>query len=161
MRYLWERARKILSDLDRPGSNQKGIPILDDVVAGWDFLGSVVGGDIKEYDVILMVSLDGVQLYDSKESDCWVYIWIIVNLSPDLHYCKLNVLPGGFIPGPNKPKNVDSFLFPAFQHLAALQCKGLLIWDALTDSQTHLVSLSPFYYSRQTRACVLGWNGRP
>jgi hypothetical protein len=120
MRYLWEQAQKILSDLDQPGLNQEGIPILDDVVAGWDLLGGVLGGDIKEHDVVLMVSLDGAQLYDSKESDCWVYIWIIVNLSPDICYRKLNILPGGFIPGPNKPKNVDSFLFPAFHHLAAV-----------------------------------------
>lgn len=29
-----------------------------------------------------------------------------------------------------KPKNLDSFLFPGFHHLAAIQKEGLAIWDA-------------------------------
>ncbi|KAF9219828.1 hypothetical protein BS17DRAFT_797917 [Gyrodon lividus] len=51
-------------------------------------------------------------------------------MSPDKCYKKINVIPGGFIPGPNKPKNVDSFLFPSLHHVSALQREGLLIWDA-------------------------------
>ena len=77
-----------------------------------------------------MISLDGTQLYESKESDCWIYIWVVMNHSPEKHYKKHYVLPGGFIPGPHKPKNVDSFLFPGIHHLAALQNEGLSIWDA-------------------------------
>jgi hypothetical protein len=46
---------------------------------------------------------------------------------------KAYVLPGGFIPGPNKPKNMDSFLFPGLHHLCALQREGLYIWDASTN----------------------------
>jgi hypothetical protein len=34
------------------------------------------------------------------------------------------------IPGPNKPKNMDSFMFPSAHHLSALQKEGLHIWDA-------------------------------
>ncbi|KIK15155.1 hypothetical protein PISMIDRAFT_16720 [Pisolithus microcarpus 441] len=78
---------------------------------GWDYLGAVLNGDIKQDDIILMVSLDGAQLYESKQSDCWIYIWVILNLAPDKRYKKVHVCPGGFIPGPNKPKNIDSFLF--------------------------------------------------
>lgn len=43
---------------------------------------------------------------------------------------KKYVLPGGIIPGPNKPKNLDSFLFPGIHHLAALQKDGLRVWDS-------------------------------
>jgi len=46
---------------------------------------------------------------------------------------KHHVLPGGFIPGPNKPKNLDLFLFVAIHHLTALQNDGLIIWDASHD----------------------------
>lgn len=53
-----------------------------------------------------------------------------MDLSPDEHYKKRHVIPGGFIPGPNKPKNIDSFLFPGLHHLSALQREGLSIWDA-------------------------------
>lgn len=52
-----------------------------------------------------------------------------------LRYKKKYVLPGVVIPGPNKPKNIDSFLFPGFHHVAALQHEGLPIWDALQDTR--------------------------
>ena len=81
-----------------------------------------------------MMSLDGAQLYQSKQSDCWIYIWVLLDLSPDLRYKKRHVFPGGFIPGPNKPKNVESFLFPGFHHLSALMKEGLQIWDALENN---------------------------
>ena len=37
------------------------------------------------------------------------------------------------MPGPNKPKHPDLFMFPALHHLAALQKEGLMIWDAAED----------------------------
>ncbi|KIJ06804.1 hypothetical protein PAXINDRAFT_32296, partial [Paxillus involutus ATCC 200175] len=82
-----------------------------------------------ENDIVLMVSLDGAQLYEHKDSDCWMYVWIIVNLAPDQRYQKIHVCPGGFIPGPNKPKNLDSFLCVGMHHVAVLQKEGLQIWD--------------------------------
>ncbi|KAG1823918.1 uncharacterized protein BJ212DRAFT_1444821 [Suillus subaureus] len=92
--------------------------VFDDFCKGCEFLQAVQWGDIKPDDIVLMISLNGAQLYESKLSDCWTYIW------------KQYVLPGGFIPGPNKLKNMDSFLFPGLHHLAALQNEGLCIWDA-------------------------------
>ena len=81
------------------------IPVIDDIAMGLDYLGPV-----------LMVSIDRAQLYEHKESNCWMYVWIIINLSPQKRYQKAFVQPGGFIPGPNKPKNLDTFLFPGFLH---------------------------------------------
>jgi hypothetical protein len=78
----------------------------------------------------LMLSLDGAQLYRYKQSDCWIYIWIIMDLPPNIRYHKKNVLIGGIIPGPNKPKIIDSYLFPGLHHLSALQKEGLPIWNA-------------------------------
>ena len=80
-----------------------------------------------------LYSIDGAQLYQSKQSDCWIYIWVILDLAPDLHYKKRHIFPGGFIPGPNKPKNVDSFIFPGLHHVAALMKEGLGVWDAARD----------------------------
>jgi len=129
MHYLYERTQQIFAELRRTGS----ISSVDDIAAGWDYLGVVLDGDIKKDDIVLMVSLDGAQLYESKQSDCWIYIWIILNLSPDKRYKKVHVCPGEFIPGPNKPKNIDSFLFVGLHHIAALQREGLHIWDASED----------------------------
>lgn len=133
MRYLWDKAQEILHNMVTAQSSH--IPIIDDVAMGWDFLGAVLNGDVNEHDIVLMVSMDGAQLYESKESDCWIYIWIIANLPPNTRYRKLSVLPGGFIPGPKKPKNVDSFLFPGMHHLAAIQREGLAIWDPISNSR--------------------------
>jgi hypothetical protein len=44
---------------------------------------------------------------------------------------------GGFIPGPNNPKNIDSFLFPGLYHLAALQNEGLRLWDGAFQRKVH------------------------
>jgi hypothetical protein len=86
-------------------------------------------GDLTSDDIVLMLSIDGAQLYQSKQSDCWIYIWVLLDLAPDLRYKKKYVLPGGFIPGPNKPKNLDSFVYTGLHHLSALQKDGLHIWD--------------------------------
>ena len=112
MHYLYERTQDIRHTLLQTGE----IPVIDDIAVGWDYLGPVLDRDIKENDIVLMISIDGAQLYEHKESDCWMYVWIIINLSPQKCYQKAFVQPGGFIPGPNKPKNLDTFLFPGFLH---------------------------------------------
>jgi hypothetical protein len=126
MTYLSCRTNEVLAELQKSCT----IPVIDDIVMGHDYLSTYLQGDIKPRDIVLSISLDGAQLYEKKQSDCWIYIWVILNLSPDKRYRKVNVLPGGFIPGPNKPKNLDSFLFAGLHHLAALQNEGLQIWDA-------------------------------
>jgi len=51
-------------------------------------------------------------------------------MSPNLRYKKCHVIIGRIIPGPKKPQNVESFLFPGFHHVSVLAKKGLDIWDA-------------------------------
>ena len=53
----------------------------------------------------------------------------IINLAPNKHYYKTHVLPGRFIPGPQKTKVVDSFMVVGLHHLSALQAEGLKVWD--------------------------------
>jgi hypothetical protein len=93
----------------------------NDVYSAHAFTQAVLDEDIKCDDTVLMLSIDGAQLYQHKQLDCWIYIWVLLDLAPDLRYKKKYVLPGGFIPGPNKPKNLDSFLFTGLHHLVALQ----------------------------------------
>ncbi|KZV79484.1 hypothetical protein EXIGLDRAFT_578030, partial [Exidia glandulosa HHB12029] len=104
----------------------------DDVLSGSDILDAFLKGRIKRSDILLMLSLDGAQIYQDKQSDCWIYIWVFTSLSPDLRYKKRYVVPGGFIPGPHKPKLMDSYMFPGLHHIAALNKRGgLPIWNAL------------------------------
>jgi len=60
----------------------------------------------------------------------------------DRRYKKPRILPGFIIPGPNKPKIMDSFLFLSLHHLIGLQKEGLAIWDASRDI---LFSSNPFF----------------
>ena len=103
--------------------------ILTDYTDGDDYL-SQVAPNLGSHDTVLMFSADGAQLYRNKKSDCWMYIWVIYDLAPGDRYKKRHVLPGGFVPGPNPPKNFDSFFFSGIYHLSALQREGLLVWDA-------------------------------
>jgi hypothetical protein len=61
----------------------------------------------------------------------------VLNLAPKRRYKKKHILIRGFIPGPNNPKNLDSFLLPGLQHLVALQKEGLRIWDAALQHDIH------------------------
>ncbi|KII83655.1 hypothetical protein PLICRDRAFT_32845 [Plicaturopsis crispa FD-325 SS-3] len=138
-KYLDLCTKKIMEELQH---NDGYIGQYEDFCYGSDYLTAVAEGRIDpSQDSVLLISIDGAQLYRSKLSDCWIYIWVILNLSPDKRYKKAHVLPGGFISGPNKPKNVDSFLFPGFHHVAALQREGLKVWDA---SRNAVVPDHPF-----------------
>ena len=127
MFYRWEKTQELRQE--RGGLNEP-LGIYDDILCGEAYLDAVDDGVINEYDTVLMLSIDGAQLYESKQSDCWIYIWLVVDLGPDKRYKIRNVLPGGIIPGPDHPKDLDSFLFPGVSHVAALQREGLPIWDA-------------------------------
>ncbi|EJD50606.1 hypothetical protein AURDEDRAFT_58434, partial [Auricularia subglabra TFB-10046 SS5] len=123
-----------LADLCKLARENGGkIPVYDDVLCGHDVINAFAEGSIKDTDLLLMVSYDGCQIYRDKHSDCWIYVWIFASLSPDLRYKKRWVIPGGFIPGPNKPKLFESFIFPGLHHIAAinkLPGGGLPVWHA-------------------------------
>ncbi|KAI9568685.1 hypothetical protein HD554DRAFT_2204915 [Boletus coccyginus] len=74
MQYLHERTQEILHQL----SQTREIPIIDDVAMSLDYLSSVLDGNIQENDIVLM-------LYEHKDFNCWILIWIFANLSPQNH----------------------------------------------------------------------------
>jgi Transposase family tnp2 len=139
MRHRSERTKAIISHLE---TNNNTIDFYDDVYSGSDYLNAVFTNRIQDNDIMLQISLDGAQLFRDKESDCFMYIYIIHNLPPDIRYKKRYVIPGGFVPGPNKPKNLDSFIFPGLYHLTALQNEGLRVWDA--SRRIHIQHAIPF-----------------
>ena len=77
----------------------------------------------------LQFSIDSVQLRADRPSEAWFFIWVIHNLPPTMQYKKAYVIPDAIVPGPKKPWDIDSFMFPSLYHVAALQCKGLTIYD--------------------------------
>ncbi|KAG6904104.1 hypothetical protein DXG01_011490, partial [Tephrocybe rancida] len=114
----------------------------DDILSGNEYLQAVARGHIQPNDIVVTLSFDGAQLFEKKPSDCWIGIWIILELAPEGRYKMLSVLPAFTIPGPSKPQNMDSFMFPTFLHLAALQKDGLPIWDACDEA---VITCFPFF----------------
>jgi hypothetical protein len=138
IQYCDTRTAEIINELERSDGL---LDSYDDFFHGSEYLQAVNSGHIKPGDMILMFSMDGAQLYRNKLSDCWIGIWIIFNHSPDRRYKKVRVLPAFFVPGPNKPKNCDSYLYPSLHHLAALQKEGIRVWDA---SSNRMFTSTPF-----------------
>jgi len=130
IRHRNQRTEEILAEIQANGGC---LSVYDDFYHGQDYINAVQHGNITKDDMVLVFSIDGAQLYQNKMSDCWIGIWIIFDHAPDICYQKKTVLPAFFISGPNKPKNVDSYLLPSLSHVRALQTKGLMIWDALED----------------------------
>jgi len=118
MRSEWSH---VLAEIEEKGFLDE----YSDVLHGMDLIEAFQDGRIGEDDIALLFSIDGAQLYAKKASVCWIYIWVLLNLSPARRYKKKHVFIGGFIPGPNNPKNTDSFLFPGLQHLVGLQKEKL------------------------------------
>ena len=133
MRYRDTKTQAIFEDLDlHPDSF-----VYDDLFSGSDFLDLAENINLTSDDTTASFSFDGAQLHQSKKSDTWIAIWIINDYSPALRYKKKHVLPALIVPGPNKPKNLDSFLFRSYHHVSALQREnngqGLRVWDGLKE----------------------------
>ena len=124
--YMRMEQLHIIADIDHKGFLDK----YSDVIHDSSLIEAFQDGCIREDDIALLFSINGAQLYAKKASACWIYISVLLNLSPARCYKKRHIFIGGFIPGPNNPKNMDSFLFPGLQHLASLQKERLNIWDA-------------------------------
>ena len=125
MRYRDRKTTEIIETIRATGK----IPIFEDVLHGSEYLDACREGKITPDDTLVDVSIDGAQLYRDKASDCQIGIWVVLNLSPDQRYKKLFVLPAFFVPGPNKPDNMQSFMLPSFRHVSALQREGLTVYD--------------------------------
>ncbi|KAJ7272682.1 hypothetical protein B0H12DRAFT_1200136 [Mycena haematopus] len=129
MRHRQKRTAEIRAQRTADG-NHIHIDKYDDIYHGQAYLDAVEQGLISDDDSLLLLSIDGAQLYAMKQSDCWIYIWVFLDLDSNQRYKKKFVIPGGVFPGPNKIKVVESFLFPGLYHAAALMKEGLKIWDA-------------------------------
>ena len=131
MHYL---ERSLSENADHARHAEGSLGRYDDISCGKDILYAWNSGAMKKNDVALQLSIDGAQLRADQPSEAWIFIWIVHNLPPNLRYKKRLVIPGAVVPGPNKPGDIDSFLFPSLYHVAALQREGLRIYDASVDS---------------------------
>ena len=127
MHYL---ERMLVENLERARLSGGVLDIYDDTACGQALIDAWGEGHIKKGDVALQFSIDGAQLRADRASEAWFFIWVIHNLPPTMRYKKAFVIPGAIVPGPKKPWDIDSFMFPSLYHIAALQREGLTLYDA-------------------------------
>ena len=130
MHYLERRLARNVEHVRVHGRLDK----YDDTACGQELVDAWNSGTFGRSDIALQFSIDGVQLRPDRQSEAWVFIWVVHNLPPSMRYKKDFVIPGAIVPGPNKPGDLESFLFPSLHHVAALQCEGLRIYDSSTDT---------------------------
>lgn len=74
-------------------------------------------------DVAFTASCDGYQIFKQKTDDCWLFLLINNNLHPSLRVKKENLLIPFLIPGPNQPKDFNTFLRPFIDEMKELESK--------------------------------------
>jgi hypothetical protein len=84
-------------------------------------------------DIALGASTDGFAPFKRRNKTCWPLILFNYNLPPEIRFLIQYILCIGVIPGPNKPKDFDSFLWPAVQEFLKLKL-GVSAFDATTKS---------------------------
>jgi hypothetical protein len=83
--------------------------------------------NIHQYDTMLSFSMDGAQLYRNKKSDVLIANWVLLNLDPKSRYKKTEAMPAFVVPGPEKVKHPDSFMYPSWREVRILMDHGLKI----------------------------------
>jgi hypothetical protein len=83
-------------------------------------------------DIALGLSTDGFCPFKRHKATAWPLILFIYNLSPKIRFHGDNRIDLGTIPGPNKPKHFDSYMWPIFEELMRLQ-HGARVFDILAD----------------------------
>ncbi len=92
-------------------SNTGLLSSYDDFFHGSDYLESVRKGEIGDNDIVLMLSIDGAQLFAQKASDCWIYLWVIMDLSPNECYKKQYVPTWRLYPWPQPNQRILTRFF--------------------------------------------------
>lgn len=84
-------------------------------------------------DIALALSTDGFAPFKNRNGvTCWPIILFILNLPPDLRCLLEHILCVAEIPGPKKPKDWDSFLWPLLEELVEL-AHGVRAFDGLSQ----------------------------
>ncbi|KAJ3521565.1 hypothetical protein NMY22_g12263 [Coprinellus aureogranulatus] len=106
--------------------------IIKDVFNGLKYqalTGLFVNVDRKDYghtffndprDIALGISTDGFCPFKRQKQMCWPIILFNYNLPPDIRFNIHRIICVGVVPGPNKPHDFDSFLWPLVQELIQL-----------------------------------------
>lgn len=83
-------------------------------------------------DIALGLSTDGFCPFRKRKKTCWPILIYNYNLSPEIRFWNRHILCVGVAPGPYKPKDFDSFLWPLVEELLRLAA-GIKAFDLYSD----------------------------
>ena len=83
-------------------------------------------------DIALGLATDGVNPWRRRKSTFWPILLYNFNLPPEERSHDNNAICIGEVPGPEKPKDMDSFLYPAVQELLKLAA-GIRAYDVIEE----------------------------
>lgn len=83
-------------------------------------------------DIALGLSTDGFGPFKRRNKTAWPLIIFNYNLPPKERFLKANIISLGTIPGPKKPSDMDSFLWPLVQELLQLEI-GVSAFDVIAQ----------------------------
>jgi hypothetical protein len=117
----------------------------------------------RETDLCFTFSTDGVKVFKTRSAfHIWPLFLINNNLPIDQRYKKENVLLLGVIPGPNQPKDLDSFLRPMIDEFKVLATGIPQVYNGYTKQYFTLRAFIPFVCAdskgRETLMGVTGLN---
>jgi hypothetical protein len=84
-------------------------------------------------DVALGLSTDGFAPFKHRTTTCWPLILFNYNLPPEVRFHINNIISLGVVPGPKKPIDMDSFLWPLVEEMLQLAA-GITAFDSLSRS---------------------------
>ncbi|KAF5342763.1 hypothetical protein D9758_017036 [Tetrapyrgos nigripes] len=83
-------------------------------------------------DIALGLTTDGFAPHKRRKKMAWPLILFNYNLHPDIRFHIENILSLGVIPGPKKPHDIDSFLWPLLEELSRL-AHGVCSYDVVNN----------------------------
>lgn len=85
-------------------------------------------------DIALGYLTDGFTPFKRSKQTCWPLLLINFNLPPEIRFRKENLICVGVIPGPSKPKDPDSFMWPMVEELLSL-----MVGEPTLDGQRQIM----------------------
>jgi hypothetical protein len=81
-------------------------------------------------DMVFGLSTDGYAPFKRRAKTAWPLLLFNYNLPPDIRFLLEYLLCVGVVPGPKKPHDWDSFIWPLMEELLQLEA-GVPAWDAV------------------------------
>ena len=116
-----------------------------------------------EHDMALALSADGAQLFKRGKADCWFLMLVNLSLPIERRTKAENLISVGIIPGPQAPRDLNSFLEPLVEDLQSLEI-GIPCWSPVMNKKITLRAYLLFFFGDMPAVaklmCMHGHNAK-